>query len=228
MSTTFAELKTRLGVVLQDPNQRTFTEALVEELVLDALTEVGRIAPEQFTEDLAPTANQFTYAIRENDFSGDAIPEIELTRVEVWDASTAPESFVTSLVRADQQPGSGVGDRGWYVWGGALTLASRDVASLIGYEETYVIRVWGYSPYVPPASDDDVLAISKEVEQAIIWYVRLAAIELLIGSRDLFTQWQTRSGNTDVSPGQLLSQKSMAEAAWSRKSRAITRLRAEY
>lgn len=226
MSTTFGELKTRVSTVLQDPNQRTFTEALVEELVLDGLTEVGRIAPEQFTEDLTPVANQRVYALRSDDFGGDAVPEIEVARVEVWDASVEPEEFKATVVPAATQPLAG--DTGWYSWGGELTLPTRTVRGLSGYEDAYVVRVWGYSPYVPPAADEDVIAVSTEVEQAIIWYTRMAALELLMASRDLFTQWQTRSGNTDISMVQLMNQKSVAEAMWQRKSRAITRLRSAY
>ena len=65
------------------------------------------------------------------------------------------------------------------------------------------------------------------VEQAMLWFIRVEAIELLLGSRDLFTQWQTRSGNTDITVAQLMNQKVNAEQAWQRRSRAITRLRSE-
>ncbi|MBA3583454.1 MAG: hypothetical protein H0W36_02805, partial [Gemmatimonadetes bacterium] len=213
MSTTYAELKTRVATVLQDPNARTFTDGLIEELILSALTEVGRIAPEQFTEDIDLVANQLTYAVRSAAFGGLAVPEVEVMRVEVWDASVAPERFLGRILPASQQPIGGI-DSGWYMWGGELTIPTRVASGLIGYELTRLIRVWGYSPYVLPVADADVIAISKEVEQAAIWFCRLEAIDLLLASRDLFTQWQTRSGNTDMSPAALMNQRSIAEQAW--------------
>lgn len=225
MSITYGALKTRIATVLQDPNARTFTDGLIEELILSALIELGRIAPEQFTEDLTPVANQLTYAVRSAAFSAVAVPEIEVKRVEVWDGSVAPEAFVSRVNPASRELGGQ--DSGWYVWGGELTLPTRVVAGLVGYESQYIIRLWGYSPYVLPVADADVIAISSEVEQAAIWFCRLEAIELLLASRDLFTQWQTRSGNTDMSPAALMNQKSIAEQAWARRSRAISRLRSE-
>jgi hypothetical protein len=225
MSTTYGALKTRVATILQDPNARTFTDGMIEELILSALVEVGRIAPEQFSEDLTPVANQLTYAVRSADFSAVAVPEIEVMRVEVWDGSTTPETFVSRINPASRELGGQ--DSGWYVWGGELYLPTRFAKGLVGYESDYVIRVWGYSPYVMPVDDVDVIAVSSEVEQAMLWYIRLEAIELLLASRDLFTQWQARSGNTDMSPAGLMNQKSIAEQAWARKSKAIQRLRSE-
>lgn len=225
MSTTYGALKTRVATNLQDPNGLTFTDGLVEELILSALVEVGRIAPEQFTEDLTPVANQFVYPIRSDDFSGEAVPEVEVMRVEVWDASVEPERFIQRITPASRDIVAG--DTGWYVWNGELYLPSRSVRGLIDYEANYVIRVWGYSPYVTPVADDDVIAVSTEVQQAMIWFCRLEAIDLLLASRDLFSQWQTRSGNTDMSPAALMNQRSIAEQAWQRRSRAIARLRVE-
>lgn len=225
MSVTYGALKTRAAVMLQDPNARTFTAGLISELLQSALIEVGRIAPEQFKEDLTPVANQMKYAVRSAAFVGAAIPEIEVKRVEVWNADTLPETFITSVPPSSNEAIRA--DSGWVLWGGELYLPTRTIKGLVGHEGDYVIRVWGYSPYVLPASDADVIAISKEVEQAALWFVRLEAIDLLLASRDLFTQWQTRSGNTDMSPAALMNQRSIAEQSWMRRSRSIARLRSD-
>lgn len=305
MSITFGELKTRVSVALQDPDERTFTDALVEELIQSALVEVGRIAPEQYSEDLTPILNQITYQLRyspvdvdvtgaaatdlltstghslqagerirfteltggtglsinttywvissgltANDFkvsltlggsavnfttdvtagawlrlgTVDAIPEIELTRVEVWDPTTNPDTFVMKVPQGALQPEAGQ-DAGWVVWGGILYLPTRIVQSLDEYIGEYVIRVWGYSPYLKPDAEADIIAVSSEVQQAMVWYIRVEAIDMLLASRDLFTQWQTRSGNTDISPAQLMNQRSIAEQMWTRRSRQLARLR---
>ncbi len=223
MSITYAALKTRVGTVLQDPDQKTFTAAMVEELIQSALTEVGRIAPEQFSEDLTPVENQFSYALRTDAFESVAVPEIEVMRVEVWDASQAADRFIAAVV-----PASGLvsyHDAGWVQWAGELTLPSRTVRGLVGHEDDYVIRVWGYSPYVPPVTDDDVIATSGEATQALLDYVKYEALGQLLASRDLFTQWQTRSGNTDLSYAGLMNQRAQAGEEWRKKSNRIARLR---
>jgi len=146
-------------------------------------------------------------------------------RVEVWDTTQDPERFIYRVQPASQEYYSA--DSGWVLWGGVLRLPSRVVSGLVGYDTSYVIRVWGYSPYVPPLSNNDVIGVSNEVEQAMLWHVRYEALEMLTASRDLYTQWQTRSGNTDTSLAGLNQQKSFAEQTWVRRSRAITRLRSE-
>jgi len=223
MSTTFGELKTRLSLVLQDPSRRTFTEPLIEELIFAGLTEVGRLAPEQFTEDLDPVDNQLTYAVRSVAFSAAAIPEIELMRVEVWDTSTDPESLIARVPEAGLE--FSTADSGWSMWGGALTLPTGTVRGLVG-QTNYVVRVWGYSPYVQPVDDADVMSISKDVEAALLVYAQLEGLRMLLASRNLFTQWQTRTGNTDLTPAGLMNEKNIAESSWRSMSRQITRLRA--
>lgn len=224
MSITFGNLKTRVSDLLQDPNRQTFTEAMVEDLIYAGLAEVGRLAPEQFTEDINFVAGQLTYAVRSADFAAEAVPEIELTRVEVWDPTQTPDAFIARIAHAAE--GSEVSDTGWSMWGGELTLPTRIIKSVEGYEADYVIRVYGYSPYVNPTVDADVIAISKEVEQAILDYAWLEALKMLLASRNLFKQWQTRSGNSDMSPAGLMNEKNVAADEWRRKSRAIGRLRA--
>ena len=227
MSTTFGELKTRLSLVLQDPSQKTFTEALIEELIFAGLTEVGFLAPEQFTEDIDPVADQLAYALRSDDFVTGAPPEIELARVEVWDPTVSPEQLIATVPNAGLEYSSS--DSGWSVWGGQLTLPRLTVLGLQGHEDDYVIRVWGYSPFVQPdAGDDDaVIGVSRDQEQAVIIYAQVEGLSMLLNNRNLFTQWQTRSGNTDMSPAALMNERNIARQAWREKSRLITRLRAK-
>jgi hypothetical protein len=224
VSTTYGELKTRILASLQDPDGRTFTAPLVTELVEAALAEVGLIAPEQFQEDLTPVENQIVYPLRSDEFGAEVVQEIEVSRVEVWDGSTTPETFISAISSAAQQPEAGM-DGGWYTWNGSLYLPTRAVRGLVGYELDYLIKVWGYSPYATPSDDDDVMAVTKQVENAMVAYSRLTAIDMLLSSRDLFTQWQARSGNTDTTLAGMVNQRSVAEQAWMRRAHAIGRLR---
>lgn len=223
MSTTSTNLKTRIATVLLDPDGKTFTEGLLDELVWSALVEVGRLVPAQYTEDLDVVANQLSYQLGLA-IIDDGSVDIEPMRVEVWDPTTEPESLIFPVNPAATEYGNS--DAGWSMWNGYLYLPTRVVRGLQGYESTYVIRVWGYAPYAKPVSDDDIIPVSQDAEQAIIKFTRVEGLELLNGNRDLFTQWQTRSGNTDVSPAGLMNQLSMARADWRQYSRAIQRLRA--
>lgn len=227
MATTRGALKARLAVLLQDPSARTFTAGMLEELIRSALAEVSRIAPEQYTEDLTPVANQVTYLLRSAAFGAVEQQEIEVMRAEVWDVSKTPQQFVARIDPAFAQPVSGV-DSGWYSWNGLLYLPTRTVSALVGREATHRIRVWGYSPYVVPTADSgagSAINVSDQVEQAMLWFCRLEALGLILASRDLFTQWQTRSGNSDVTYAGLMNQRSIAESAWRVRARSIARLR---
>lgn len=225
MSVTFGELKTRISDSLLDPDRRTFTEAMVEEMVFRALSEVGRIVPEQFVEDLTPVAYQMTYTPRFDEFAA-AIPDIDVQRVEVWAATEDPERLVGQIPSAYVQPVAGM-DSGWYMWAGVLYIPARWVDALVGYESLYVIRIWGYSPYVEPTEDEDVIAMGREAQNAVIMYVHLEALRMMLNDRNLFTQWQTRSGNTDTSLAGLANEKNIALSEWRSYSRSIARLRSQ-
>lgn len=225
MSTTFGALKTRVALVLQDPDGKTFTTSMVAELIQQALVEVGRLVPEQFVEDLTPVDNQMQYTLRSDVFSS-AVPEIEPVRVEVWDASTSPDTFIQTIPPAATEFARGA-DSGWVVWGGQLKLPTRFITALVGHDTDYVIRVFGYSPYAPPVDDADVISISAEAEAALVEYCHLLSLRMLLASRNLFTQWQTRSGNTDMSPAALMNEKNIAQSEWRIRSRSIQRLRSE-
>lgn len=223
MSTTYGALKTRIQTVLKDPDAKTFTSTLLDELAVAALVEVGRIIPMQYTEDITPVAYQIPYLLGTAlFFEGEA--DIEPMRVEVWDPTTLPETLVYAVNSAAGEQAF-EGDTGWSYWGGYLSLPTRIVRGLSGYESTYVIRVWGYAPYAIPASDDDVVPTTAQAEQACIKFARVEGLEMLNNDRDLFTQWQTSSGNSDISPAGLMNQLSQARADWRSYSRLIGRLR---
>lgn len=222
MSTTYGELKTRIATVLLDPSARTFTTSLLDEIAIAGLVELGRIAPVQYTEDLDPVADQLSYTLGSALFFS-AEPQIEVMTVEIWDPTTTPES----LIYAVQSAGSewSPADSGWYVWQGTLYLPTRVVRGLEGFETTYVIRVKGYAPYATPTSDDDVVPVSQAVEQGVVKFARLEGLELLLADRDLFTQWQARSGNSDISQAGFMNQLSAARADWDKYSKRILQLR---
>lgn len=222
MSTTGTALKTRIITVLLDPSAKTFTAGLQTELLIAGLVEVGRILPAQYGEVLTPVDDQGSYLLGTG-IGQDGSPDIEVQRVEVWDSTTTPESLIYAVNPASNEWDPS--DSGWVYWGGYLYLPSRVVRGLEGYSAQYSIKVFGYAPYATPATDADVLPLSQQAEQAVVKFSRVEGLELLLSNRDLFTQWQTRSGNSDISPAGLQNQLSMARADWRQYARAIGRLR---
>jgi len=222
MSTTYGELKTRIATVLLDPDGKTFTTSLLPELAIAGLVEVGRILPSKYTEDIDPVANQLSYQLGTALFFS-AETDIEVTRIQVWDPTQQPEALIFDVNPASDEYSTA--DAGWTNWGGTLTLPTRVVRGLQGYESNYVIRVWGYAPYETPSSDSDVLPLSQTAEQAVVKFARVEGLEMLLSSRDLFTQWQTRSGNSDISPAGLMNQLSGARADWDKYAKRILQLR---
>lgn len=221
--TTLAELRTKVALDLRDPDGKTFDSDDIDLMVNSALVEIGRIAPERFQEDLDPVENQFEYTLGSDVFSS-AVPEVEVNRVEMWDVTVTPNRPVALLAPASQGY-INFSNTGWFNRDGVLELPYSTVASIGSDVDSWLIRVWGYRPYPPVSGDDDIVPVSGEREQAIRDYVRLLALQRLVNERDLFTQWQTRAGNSDVSPASLLSALNSAMADWKARARSITVLR---
>jgi hypothetical protein len=172
------------------------------------------------------TAVDFTTAISSGTFyevtTDDAAIETEVFRVEVWDVTTTPRSFVRSL-------GSRYGeytnatDGGWELWNGTLSLPGW-VEELLDPPGDYVLRVWGYAPWPALVSSNSV-QLSPEQEYALRDYVRVEALRSLLSSRELFSQWQTSSRNSDVSLAGLAGLLDRYEQSWHRRSRNLATLR---
>ena len=215
--TTFGGLKTAVARDLRDPGMSTFDSTSIGDLINAALTEVGRIAPDRFCEDITVLPDTLSYQLRSTVF-GLNVPEIEVRMVEVWDKTTTPHRFLGKLNSASAGLSRSSID-GWMAWNGVLSLTNALVDWLD--PSLHVIRVWGYSPYPPLTSDSNTLTVSNELEQAMRVYCRIEALQRLLLERDLFSQWQSQSGNTDVTPASLMNGLSLAQADWRRRERQL-------
>lgn len=223
MSTTYGELQTKVSRALRDEGHKTFPIDVVKDMIQAGWAEIDRIAPQRFNENITPLADTLAYQLRTAYFDV-AVDEIELYRVEVWDSSTTPQQPFKFVEPASAHPtGLTYSQAGWFNWGGLLELPNR-VVDLID-PAVHVIRVWGYSPWPPVSLDEDVLPFGKEREEAIVLYTFIEAARRLLANRTLFTQWQTRSNNTDVTPAALMNDLNMSQDEWRRKARAITVIR---
>lgn len=219
MSTTYGELQTKVSRALRDEGNRTFSAEVIKDMIQAGWAEIDRIAPQRFMEQITPVDDTLSYTLRTAYFD-QAVDEIEVYRVEVWDTSTTPEQPFRFVEPAAAHPtGLSYSQAGWYLWGGILYLPNR-VVDLID-PLTHVVKVWGYSPWPAVTDDADVLPFGKALEEAITLYTFIEAARRLLANRTLFTQWQTRSNNTDVTPAALMNDLNMAQDDWRRKSRAI-------
>lgn len=212
---TFDQLVTAIALDLRDSAHKTFSAAVIGELVNDALVEIGRIAPDRFQVDITPTTDTLVYTL------STGTPEVEAKRVEVWDYSKTPHEFRTLLTAASENPVN-TSSAGWEVWDGQLSLSNRQVENIrVGID---TIRVWGYGPY-PLVTGATAMPVSTELEYALRAHARYGALKSMLQQRNLFTQWQTLSGNNDTSPASLMSQLTQAEQEWQRRRKEIAVLK---
>lgn len=219
--TTRGQLKTAIARDLGDPSNLTFSDAHLGDFIDDATAAVGRIAPLKFDEQITPLLNTLDYDLQTAIFGGPE-PTVQVQRVEVWDGSVSPRNFLYWLTPQAQGyvNASGVG---WEVRGGTLSITNAQYIWL--NLATQVLRVWGYRPYPRLTDDATTLGFPFEIEMAVRAYAKVAAYRLLDTDRSLFTQWQIRANNTDMTPASLMNLVSAAEASWLRLAKQITVIR---
>lgn len=147
----------------------------------------------------------------------DPLPEIEVRRVEVWDTSTTPNTLV-GLLRPASGEYSRSSQTGWEVWDGTLYLTNAQEEGID--PDVHVLRVQGYRPY-PRATASVDIHLSTEREYALRDLCRVRALEMLTNSRELYSQWQSASHNTDVSLAALANMLNIARDNWRRQARAL-------
>jgi hypothetical protein len=223
VATTVATFQTRLARVLRDPDGKVFDSDDLLDMINSGLAEIGRIAPAQFKEEIDPVVDTFDYTLQQSVFS-EAIPEIEVERVELWDATVTPAKPTTLLQPASAEYVN-YSTVGWAMRDGILELPYSVVNYMGADVANFVIKVWGYRPYARMVETTDYLGVSNEREEALKVYCWLEGLRRLNTDRDLFTQWQTRAGNSDVSPAALMNMYNIAREEWKQRARQITVLR---
>jgi hypothetical protein len=213
--TTLAELNALVAADLRDPSYVTFSSTDVDGFVNSGVAEVGRVAPERVVIGATGDDSSLEYDLARGD-------NIEIRRVEVWDTSTTPETFVGRLSPASSEY-INQSDVGYDLWGGVLRLTKAQNDALVANSD-YELRVWAYAPYAYMTSSDDI-DFGPEKEEAIRLYARLQAVRSLVSDRALFTQWQSVSHNTDVSLAALMNMYATLQQEWRQRSRALMVLR---
>lgn len=221
--TTYTELQDKVARALQDPDNATFDTQAVKDMIASSYADLGRIAPQRFVEDIVTVDDTLSYQVRSVTFP-EPNDDIELMSVEVWDGSTTPDQPYRLIDPQSSHPtGLSYSQAGWRFWGGVLYLPNR-VVDFIDPTKHY-IKVWGYAPWAELVNGSDVVPFGRVHQEALVIRCHIEAMRRLIGNRILFSQWQTRSNNTDITPGMLMNEKTQAESEWRVLARAIQVLR---
>ena len=211
---TLLELVTRVSRELRDTNNATFTAAMVTDLINSGITEIGRIAPQPFQEDIEADGS-LSYQLG----SATADKRWHVTRAELW--TTTPLRYYTRLPFAgDSRVNSS--QAGWRMFNGYLELPQgwADFATA-----AYTLRVWGDKPYTRLVNDSDASDLGEDGEEACIEYAAFRGYDRMLAERALFKQWQTQNNNTDASFGGLMQTVSMYGQKWAQRRRQLALIR---
>ena len=204
---TLAQMRAKVMQDLRDPEGKTISVDEATDLVRMAIIEVSSVYPKEATDVITLEAGTYRYP------------------------TLVQEPFRVELVTVDGvfviEPGDGVDVRnGWDHFAGVLDLPQALSFSVTGNPDTTdLLRVWGYAPRIPPDLDDDVVDVDAKAERAIRLNAALTGYQRLVNDRTLYSQWNTASGNTDVTMSQLVSLAQVFSQQWDAERRRLRVLR---
>jgi hypothetical protein len=211
--TTLTELITAVSRDLRDTNNNAFTTAMVTDLINSAITELSRITPQPFQEDIAATGDQ-TYVLTATG------RKVSATRVEIWD--TTPPKFRYRVPFASESNVNS-SEAGWRVFNGTLEFPYN--VSQFALTDAYTIRVWGYKPWTHLVNGGDTTDLDEDAQDAMRECAVFHGFERLLNERVLFAQWQQQANNTDVSTAGLINAVGLWQARWDRRRKQLAEMR---
>lgn len=209
-----ANLTLRTSVLrdASDPNQDTFSDAMITDYINGGIAELNLVRPLEVRALVANVAGLSTAALS-------YIFRVEAIRLSDLAQVTIPHNTGESHWR-----------NGWEFFAGVLTLDPAWYAKMdLAWENaTHSLYVDGYRSRDPMVSTDDAQetefsAIEEEI--AVRRFAQLSAYRALQIDRALYEQWQTASNNSDVSPTQLTNMVAYTEADWERLKKRLYRPR---
>jgi hypothetical protein len=204
---TLTQLITAISRDLRDVGNNTFTTAMVTDLINSGITELSRIAPKLFQEDIEPDGS-LSYEIQDGE------PRCRIERVEVW--AVDPDT-VQQLIRipAASEGLSNETEAGWRFWNGSVELPYAYAAYLA--DDTKNLRIWGWGPYAQLDDGSDASDLGVGGEAALKEYCLYMAYDRLASERALFRQYQVQANNTDVTFAGLMGAINQYRSRWERR-----------
>jgi hypothetical protein len=203
---TLTELQNSCARDLRDPNQRTFTDPILTDLINAGQEELSRVYPREMIASGPIIAGTTSYTM-------------EITqafRVEVW-RNNVFRSIVPSGEDADNS------QAGYDIFAGALRFPKALIDSLSPTTDTF--KVWGYATYPQLVLGADESMLDDAGEWGVRRYVRSQAFQQMHADRAQFKQWQGQAQNSDVTPNMLNQMVSFYTSEWDRTRNHLRRLR---
>lgn len=208
MSTTLSDLETTIAAALRDSAKATFAASELDAMINQGIDALSSFYPKEVADSsLTISAGVFTYALPST-----------ITRVFRADIYTSAGSYRFTMPKAievTEGPNSG-----WETHGGVFYLPPSYT-----YQAGDVIRLYGYGGYIQLSASSATTDLDQSAIWALVAFCQNKAFGRLAMDRGLYQQWQTESGNSDVSLAALASAREQARREWRDEMQRLRRMR---
>ncbi len=202
--TTLADLRTEVARALRDTSNATWSVAELDDMIGQGIDAIGAFYPREISQSVGTIAtNTYTY-------DGSAF-----NRIWRLSAYTSAGAF-----RYDIPPNIGGADSGYELYGGIVYLPAG--WSFLAGD---TLRAWGYTGYVQLSAATSTTDLDTSGINALLTYCQVKAFGRLMFDRAQFQQWQSQSGNTDVTELVLAQTAAGYRADWRDEKSRLRRLR---
>lgn len=206
---TLAELYTKVGRDIRDPDHTTLGLDVLQDFINDGIAEINEIKPRELTLTVIDIENL------------EGLPFNHIWRVGLVRADGFGEELI---------PPNNDGVRwqnGWTYFANELQLSQRMLSYVAdGFDaSTLQLVIAGYYDRDALLDETDVFDGTLDDEALLRRYCKHLGFKALEADRNLFQQWQIRPNNSDVSPTQLMGMATSAESDWNRQKRRAYTIR---
>jgi len=206
--TTLGTLITNVSRDLRDSSNATWSTTEVQDLIVQGVDALAAFYPKEVIDtSLTVSASAFTYTL-----------PTTINRVYRVDIYSSAGSYKATLPKATETWDSP--NSGWELHGGVLYFPPSYF-----YQSGDTLRLYGYGPYIVMSATSD----TTDVDAPGIWAVRVfcqaEGFGRLLADRAAFQQWQTTSGNTDVTAAALAQLAVTMQRRWDSEKARLRRMR---
>jgi hypothetical protein len=204
--TTLLDLRTYVARDLRDTGFDTWSESEVDDLVNMGIDAVGDLYPREAVD----AASSISGSTKTYDLATDFT---NIYRVDIY--SSAGTYKFTLPHGIGEGPNSG-----WELHGGILYLPPS-----VTFTSGDGLRVFGYARYAQLS----VSSQTTDMDATAIWgaraFARMEGFMSLIADRANYQQWQSQTGNTDVTAIAMAQLAANARRDWDRAKQRLRRMR---
>lgn len=206
--TTLANLETTISAALRDSANATFTLSEVDDLINQGIDAIGAFYPREVIDySLTVSASAFTYAVPS--------PMTRVYRVDIYSSADSYKATLGKAIEVYDGPNSG-----WELHGSVLYFPPSYY-----YTTGDKLMLFGYGGYTQLSASSSTTDLDASAKWALVAFCQNKAFGRLAMDRGLYQQWQTTSGNTDVSMAALAQARAQARQEWRDEMARLRRLR---